>query len=88
MKIFRLKLQEYKRKIEDTIRKIRRNYMVFKIKLRTVFANCVSKMERKLGLEQRCSLCPDKLFCEEYSYRSCKKGFFQVDRCCVKHSDK
>lgn len=88
MEIFKLKLQEYKRKMQDIKRKIKRTYMVSKLKVKAIFAMWFSKIERKLGLEQRCSLCQDRLFCEEYSYRSCKKSPFHVERCYTRHSDK
>lgn len=88
MKNFKMKLQKYKRKMENIRRELKKQFVVFKLKVKQKFIMLLSKIERKIGLKQRCSLCPERIFCEDYSYRPYKKSLFYVERCYSRQSDK
>lgn len=88
MKSFTMKLQEYKRKFENTKKEIKKRYKVFKIKTKVRIAYLIRKIDRMMGFEQRCSLCEEKLFCEEYAYKRHSKHPLYVDRCYTRESQR
>lgn len=88
MKSFKVKLHDYRKKIEDTMLKKRIRWNVFKIMTRMKLEKLLRKLERKLGFKPRCSLCNERFFCEEYACKRYSKNPFHVDRCGSKESQR